>query len=166
MLTALRRLTVLAAIAALLVLPTPDANAGSYNVIKKELSYSQFAANTDAGGSLVGTLTVFTPASKMHVLSVWMQRRTVFAGVVDAGPSVTAATISVGKSGSLTKYLAATNVFTGSSTGFNNATIGATEGVENSGTPIIATLTTTGANTNVLTQGMVTVYIAVSSVPP
>lgn len=143
-----------------LVLAPPPAKAGAGNWIKKTISYAELNAAATSDNEVI-----YVTRGNEVIERVIMQRDVDFAGIVDAGPSVTAATISVGKAGSTTKYLAATDVFTGVSNGYENSVVGTAAGVELRGTSLIATLTTTAANCSVLTAGQVTFYVLVSAAP-
>lgn len=107
-------------------------------------------------------VTIYKGSTDYTVGRVTMIRDTDFAGIVDAGPSITAYTIEVGKAGNTTKYQAATDVFTGVSNGTANGIVNTGPGIEAAGTALIATCRSTSANLNVATAGRVTFKIDVS----
>lgn len=146
---------VLAAWFLALCLAPPPAHAGAANWVKVSVLYSHFdaAATTD-------TVTLYTTRGHQQIHQVVMRRDTDFAG-----GSITTYTVSVGKSGATSKYLPATDVFTGVSNGDTNAIVGQGAGSEADGTALIATATASH-NCSTATAGKLTFYILVSAYPP
>lgn len=124
--------------------------------VVKVVPYSKFDA-----GATTDTFTLYTTHGFESIQCVIMRRDVDFSG-----GAISAYTISVGKSGSVTKYQSATNVFTGATTGDTNSTVTTGPGAEADGTAIIATATSTTANVSAATAGQVTFWILVSSLPP
>lgn len=155
MITAVKFLrTFLAAVLFAAMLPIPPAAAASGGtVIVKTVKYSDFeaAATTD-------TVVLYETKGAEVIERVVMIVDTDFSG-----GSISAYTISVGKSGSATKYLAATTVFTDAANGTANGTVGSTAGIEARGVQIIATATSTTANLSTATAGQATFLIFVSA---
>lgn len=87
-----------------------------------------------------------------------------------SGGSVSACTLSVGKSGAETNLLAATNVFTGASNGFANATLGtgatALQVFFNTGDVLDTRVTTTNDNAVNLTAGAAQIMVDIVPVTP
>ena len=135
--------------ALILCLAVPQSADATVNYTKVSKPYTAWSA-----ASTTGTATLYTTRQAEVFWKVVMVRDTDFAG-----GAVSAATVSVGKSGSTTKYQAATDVFTGVSNGWTNAIHNITGGGEAAGTAITATLLTTGADTDALTAGKLTFYI-------
>lgn len=135
--------------------PRP-AHAGALNWVKKTITYAQFdaAATTD-------TVEVYKTKAREKIHAVVMVRDTDFAGT-----SITAYSVSIGKSGAVEKYLPNTDVFTGVSNGDANSIVAASNSVEASGVSVIATATSVGANLSAGTAGKITVLILVSTLPP
>jgi hypothetical protein len=136
----------------------PEAHAVGGNCIKVPVRYSQFDAE-----ATTDTVTLYTTRASEVIDLVVMQRDTDFAGIVDAGPSITAYTVSVGKSGAVAKYQSATDVFTGVSNGYTNAIVSSGTGAEAAGVAIIATATSTSANLNIATAGQLTFWICTTT---
>jgi hypothetical protein len=78
------------------------------------------------------------------------------------GPSVTSATISLGITGTLAKFTAATNVLA-SGEHIGSGLAGSLVSVD-SVTNLLATITTVGADVNVLTGGSCTAYVSLRRV--
>lgn len=125
----------------------------SFNIVKKTLTYADFAAEATSA-----TAVSYTTRQNETVLYQILVVDTDFAG-----GAVSACTASLGKSGAATKYMNATDVFTGAANGVANATVGTVHGVEPAGTELLVTLATTDADTDALTAGQLTVYTAVSA---
>jgi hypothetical protein len=102
-----------------------------------------------AAAALTADKTIYTPTQD-SIVSIAVQNRV----AVFAGGAVATATLSIGTDGARTNLLGATNVFTGATLGIANATVGALTIVVPAGTPIIARLTTSVANTNACTTGL------------
>lgn len=159
------RLTGVTAIAVMLsiwAMPVENAEADSGpNYVKVVKLATDFTA---AATSKV--LTLYVVPQDMLIWKVVLIRDVDFAENIDAGHALSAATIEVGKSGNTTKYLTATDVFTGVTNGVGNGYIGDNPGLEVAGTAITATLRTTGANTSVLADGRLTFKIYMSAAGP
>jgi len=116
-------------------------------------TYTDFAT-----AGTTSTINLFTVAAGTIIHSVKVKHSATFTG-----GGVTAATLSVGISGSLTKYVNAHNVF--QATGDTVQAIGpsAPTAEDHANTVTTqATLTTTTANTNALTSGTVDIWILYS----
>lgn len=121
--------------------------------VKVSKTHTDFAA-----AATTSTINLFTLAAGSIVHSVKVKHSATFTG-----GGVTAATLSVGIAGTLTKYVNAHNVF--QATGDTVLAIGpSTPTAENHASTVTvqATLTTTTANTNALTSGTVDVWILYS----
>lgn len=102
----------------------------------------------------------FTLPAKCFIHAVFIKHSVAFAG-----PSVTAATIKVGITGTLGDVIGASDVFaTVGNTVFYSAAV---LKMYNAAVPtnILATLVTTGANTSVLTAGLLEIGLLVSEIP-
>lgn len=124
--------------------------------IKVTKAYTDFAT-----GALTNDISIYTMPIKGYIHDVKIVPTTAFSG-----GTISAVTISVGKSGSLTKYAIATDVFTG------NSTVSAIH------TPLIGLESTSGATDiraaivavgvaqtlNNLSAGSVDIYLLVSTI--
>jgi hypothetical protein len=135
------------------VASTPAHAAGGWR--KVVVKYSQFEA-----ASTTDTVVLYTTKKFETIERIVMRRDVDFAG-----GSLTTYTISVGKSGAVTKYQAAIDVFTGVSNGNTNSIVTTGPGVEPANTEIIATATGSH-NLSTATAGQVTFFILVSEMPP
>ena len=141
-----------------------DATASAGNWVRVEASYSDFGL----GAATTATSTLYRLPRAMFVERVLMRLDTVFKRTtrVDAGPNPNTATIKVGDGSTADKFVTATNVWQGATTGWGaGTTIGSTNAAMSAAGTIVATLTT-DENTSGVTQGKATFYILVSSVPP
>ncbi len=123
------------------------------NWVTKVVTFAEFST-----ASTTNTYTLYTTRANESISRVVMIRDVDFAG-----GSISAYTVSVGKSGAVTKYQSATDVFTGVSNGYTNAIITTGPGVEIAGVAIIATATSTSANLSAATAGRLTFKILVSN---
>lgn len=160
--TVLRRLLPFAALAAVLALPAALAYAAG-NWVRVSVPYSSFSTD---GGTKAVTIYKIPAGQKSVVEKVIQQVDKTFAGA-----GVASATVSVGKSGEADRYVPATNVLTGASTGYSNATLSTGPAIESGGTAITATLTVAlddggVVNTSVLDAGKMTFLIEVAATPP
>lgn len=124
-----------------------------WNMVKKVIKFSDLSAAATSA-----TATVHIPSGYQMIGPAVMR-----CDVDFAGGAVSAATIAIGVSGTANKYLGATNVFTGVANTDASATVGSAFGVQAKGAAIIATLTTTSADTDKLTAGQVTIWIPVAA---
>lgn len=123
--------------------------------MRKRLKYSDFSA---AATTL--SVTAFTLPARCLIHGVFIKHSEAFAG-----PSVTAATVKVGITGTLGDTIGASDVFTAvGATVFYTATAFKMYDATVA-TNILATLVTTGANTSVLTAGQLEIGLLVSEIP-
>ena len=121
--------------------------------VKKRFTYAASSAASTTGAAV----TLYTTRGNEHIHKVILNRVTDYSG-----GAVSAATVAIGKSGTVNKYLTATDIFTGVSNGMANAVVGTTAGVEVAGVAITATVTTTTANADALTAGELEVWLLIS----
>jgi hypothetical protein len=121
-------------------------------VIKVDVTSTLLAA---IGAATSGNATLLSIPAGYKILSCDVVQAA--ADTHFAGPSISALTISVGNAGTVTKYCAATDVFTAG----QNQTIGTVAGIESWTAPVnlIVHAIATGANLSVLTAGVAHVYV-------
>ena len=115
-------------------------------MIKVTLSYSDFQ-----GASTTKSVTARTLPSNRSLFSVIIKHTTAFAG-----SGLSAITISLGITGDLTKFINNFNILQAVSSSAQDSAI--TIYFPGVATPIIATVTATGANTSALNAGSVDIY--------
>ena len=118
--------------------------------VKITKTFSDFST-----AALTNSITIYSLPAKAIIHSVQLNAPTLFSG-----GTIAAYTISIGINGTLTKYAAATNVFTGATLQPPSAIVG----VENmsSATNILATAISTVGNLNAATAGSVDIYLLIS----
>lgn len=120
-------------------------------------------ASTDfATAATTNTKTIYALPARSVIHAAVIKHSVAFLG-----GAITAYTISVGISGTPTKYTPALNVFVAASnTGFAQSATGLNS-VENMGasTNILATATSTTANLNAATQGAAEIWLLVAALP-
>lgn len=141
----------------------------TYHWIKQVINYTDLAA---AALTANFNLTQTVPDAS-YIVDCVFQLNTEFSG-----GAVASATIQIGDTGVSNRYIPATNVFTGAGVGYKatNVTdrgVGLYDAVTRSlRHPVFTgvrtlrvTLTTTGANTNALTAGQITVWFGIIKLP-
>lgn len=125
-------------------------NSGVPQWVKITKLYSDFAT-----GALTNTINIYSLPLKGMVHSVMIIPTTVFNGGL-----IASYTLSVGVSGTPTKYAIATNVFTGSTLPVPSVVAGveSTSGAVNITTTAISTV----GNLSAATQGSVDIYLLIS----
>lgn len=130
--------------------------------------FATYAAFSEADGSTDVTLFTTPNDGTYYVEDVVLERVVDFARAGDQASNLSAVTVSLGDSGSATRYMAAVDIWTGA-----KATAGYTVGSASGTTyrtvlaansAIIARVATTGANTNQLTAGKFAVHILLGRV--
>lgn len=111
-----------------------------------------------ATAGLTNSITIYSLPAKGIIHAVQLNPSTVFSG-----GAIASYTISVGIVGTVAKYAAATNVFTGATL----PAISVLPGIESIGsaTDIKATAISTVANLDAATQGSVDIWLLVSVLP-
>lgn len=125
--------------------------------VKKTLTYTQLAA-----AALTNSVALFNLPAKGVIHAVRIKHSASFTG-----GGITAYTVSVGITGSLTKYAGAFNVFQAVADTSAGKQITGTVGTESdlTATSILATATSTTSNLNAATAGSVDIWVQISTVP-
>lgn len=141
----------------------------TYHWIKQVINYTDLAA-----AALTANFNLSqTVPDASYIVDCVFQLNTEFSG-----GAVASATIQIGDTGVSNRYIPATNVFTGAGTGYKATNVtdrgaGLYDAVTRSlRHPVFTgvrtlrvTLTTTGANTNALTAGQITVWFGIIKLP-
>ena len=122
--------------------------------INVPLTYTNLSA-----ASTTGTYTLYTIPANQVVMAVNMSVTTTFTG-----GSISAYTIALGITGTTTKYMAAKDSFTAAAVYNGSAFAPDLESVS-AGTALLATATSTSANTSAATAGAATVWLLVADLP-
>lgn len=119
--------------------------------IKITKTFSDFSI-----ASLTNSINIYSLAAKGVIHAVQLYPTTTFSG-----GTIATYTISIGITGTLTKYCTASNVFTGATL----PTISTTSGVESTSgsTNIVATAISTVGTLDAATQGSISIYLLISS---
>lgn len=113
-----------------------------------------------ATAGITNSITIYALTAKQYIHDVKVVPTTAFSGGI-----IATYTISVGIGGSLVKYAAAVDCFTGNtSTNLVHTPLAGLESLSGS-TNILATAVSTVANLNAATAGAVTFYLLISTVP-
>lgn len=111
---------------------------------------------------LTNNITLLTLAPREMVKSITLRHSTAFAG-----PSIASYTLSVGIAGTLTKYLAAKDVFTAVTDTLFYGALAAANSVESYANPVALKIAAVavGANLSVSTAGVVEVWVETIQLP-
>jgi hypothetical protein len=130
--------------------PSTLSNQRQWVLVGNGILFSAFSA-----AALTDSIVIFTLPASAIISGVKIEHTTAFSG-----PAITGATISVGNASNAVEYAGAFNVFQAVGPYQLTSDLGGES--LSAGTSIYATLTVVGADTNVLTAGVVDIWAELS----